>query len=551
MKKFTRVLAGFLAAAVSMVFMPANALAEESEFSQALNNEAVTEDIQNNDLSLDADSLSIEECIEYVNSLPDTDDEVGITAVPLSEEEAEIICRVIENDYLTTAEDVSYKEAKYNFSSRYYYNQLPSRMKAAYDDLDEACSEFLTSSVSLSSNNFASIRFDEALASVDEVLQLYWCFYYSNPQYFFLKNSVQYYTDSQGVILSAYDNCQNPSVKNQVKSSIDSLTENFMNKLNSVSGNVNKEITVAKLISDYVTYNSNAQYNQSLMSALYFNETVCSGYAMSMNYFCNALGLDCITVTSSDHAWNRVLLNGKWFEADVTWYDTDVTGDYWDTWLNKSTATFLRNDSSGSHTVETYNLMYNNISLPSCLSDDPFASLSAPTNVKATAGDKQVKLTWTAVSGATKYRVQRLNGSTWTTIATVSTNSYTNTGLTNGTKYSYRVLASADGSAWSSASAAASATPAAAVKVSAPTNVKATAGDKQVKLTWTAVSGAAKYRVQRLNGTTWTTIATVSTNSYTNTGLTNGTKYSYRVLASADGSNWSAVSAVVSATPIA
>ena len=89
------------------------------------------------------------------------------------------------------------------------------------------------------------------------------------------------------------------------------------------------------------------------------------------------------------------------------------------------------------------------------------------------------------------------------------------------------------------------------VAVSAPTNVKATAGDKQVKLTWTAVSGAAKYRVQRLNGTTWTTIATVSTNSYTNTGLTNGTKYSYRVLASADGSNWSAVSAVVSATPIA
>ena len=177
--------------------------------------------------------------------------------------------------------------------------------------------------------------------------------------------------------------------------------------------------------------------------------------------------------------------------------------------------------------------------------------VSAPTNVKATAGDKQIKLTWTAVSGATKYRVQRLNDSKWGTIATVSTNSYTNTGLTNGTKYSYRVLASADGSAWSGTSAVASATPAAAVKVSVPTNVKATAGDKQVKLTWTAVSGATQYRVQRLNGSTWGTIATVSTNSYTNTGLTNGTKYSYRVLASADGSTWSGTSAVVSATPAA
>ena len=173
--------------------------------------------------------------------------------------------------------------------------------------------------------------------------------------------------------------------------------------------------------------------------------------------------------------------------------------------------------------------------------------LSAPTNVKATADSNQVKLTWTAVSGAKKYRIQRLNGSAWGTVATVSTNSYTNTGLTNGKKYSYRVLASEDGLTWSSASAIVSATP----KISTPTNVKATAGNKQVKLTWTAVSGAKKYRIQRLNGSAWGTIATVSTNSYTNTGLTNGTKYSYRVLASVDGSTWSSASAVVSATPAA
>ena len=177
--------------------------------------------------------------------------------------------------------------------------------------------------------------------------------------------------------------------------------------------------------------------------------------------------------------------------------------------------------------------------------------VTKPTNVKATAGDKQIKLTWTAVSGATKYRIQRLNNSTWGTIATVSTNSYTNTGLTNGTTYSYRVLASADGSTWSSASAVVSATPAAAVKVSTPTNVSATAGNGQVKLTWTAVSGATKYRIQRLNDSKWGTIATVTTNSYTNKGLTNGTTYSYRVLASADGSTWSSASAVVSATPAA
>lgn len=94
-------------------------------------------------------------------------------------------------------------------------------------------------------------------------------------------------------------------------------------------------------------------------------------------------------------------------------------------------------------------------------------------------------------------------------------------------------------------------TPKATKRLSAPTNVKAAADSNQVKLTWTAVSGATKYRVQRLDGLIWRTVGTVSTNGCTNTGLTNGTAYSYRVLASADGLTWSGTSAVVSATPMA
>ena len=551
MKKSVRFLAGFLAAVVSLVSVQITVFADEIT-PQINDNEVVEEANDEKDIP-DADSLTIEECIEYVNNIPmpENENSVGVTGVPISEEETEIICRVLENDYSKVTENEIYKEAKYDFSSKYYYDQLSPKMKAAYDDIKVACEEFVYSAVELSTETFAAVKFDEALDSIDDMIQLYRIFYYSNPQYFFLSSGFGYQLDCKGVSLKAYDNCRSSSTKAQVRNGIDAVTENFMSKFNAVSGTVNKEIAVADLISDYVTYVSGAQYNQSLMSALYYKETVCNGYAMSMNYFCNALGIDCMTVTSSNHAWNRVLLNGEWFEADVTWYDTDKTGDYWDIWLNKSTATFLKNDTSGAHVVETEEEMYRNITLPSCVSDDPFGKVSAPTNVKATAGDKQVKLTWTAVSGAAKYRVQRLNGSTWSTVATVSTNSYTNTGLTNGTKYSYRVLASANGSTWSSASAVVSATPAAAVKVSAPTNVKATAGDKQVKLTWTAVSGAAKYRIQRLNGSTWSTITTVSTNSYTNTGLTNGTKYSYRVLASADGSTWSSASAVVSATPAA
>jgi len=70
---------------------------------------------------------------------------------------------------------------------------------------------------------------------------------------------------------------------------------------------------------------------------------------------------------------------------------------------------------------------------------------AAPTGLGATAGNTQVALSWTASSGATSYNVYRgtaAGGESGTAIVTgVSTTSYTNTGLTNGTTYYYKVAA--------------------------------------------------------------------------------------------------------------
>ena len=179
------------------------------------------------------------------------------------------------------------------------------------------------------------------------------------------------------------------------------------------------------------------------------------------------------------------------------------------------------------------------------VSATPTAS-TTPQNVKAVAGDGKITITWSAVSGATKYRVQRLNGTSWSTVNYPTSTSYTDTGLTNGTTYKYRVLAYVN-NAWSTASSVVSATPTAST---IPQNVKATAGDGKITISWSAVSGATKYRVQRLNGTSWSTVNYPTSTSYTDTGLTNGTTYKYRVLAYVNNA-WSTASSVVSATPTA
>ncbi|MGE5325745.1 MAG: glycoside hydrolase family 44 protein, partial [Deltaproteobacteria bacterium] len=89
---------------------------------------------------------------------------------------------------------------------------------------------------------------------------------------------------------------------------------------------------------------------------------------------------------------------------------------------------------------------------------------SAPTGLAATAGNAQANLTWIASSGATSYRVKRstTSGGPYTTVASPTTTSYTDTGLANGSTY-YYVVSAVNAAGESANSTQVSATPAAPV----------------------------------------------------------------------------------------
>ena len=71
--------------------------------------------------------------------------------------------------------------------------------------------------------------------------------------------------------------------------------------------------------------------------------------------------------------------------------------------------------------------------------------LPAPANLSATAGYKQIELTWDNVTGATSYTVYWDNttgvSSSSTAITSLSDDNYTHTGLTGGATYYYKVAA--------------------------------------------------------------------------------------------------------------
>jgi len=188
---------------------------------------------------------------------------------------------------------------------------------------------------------------------------------------------------------------------------------------------------------------------------------------------------------------------------------------------------------------------------------------TAPPGLTATvASNTQINLAWGASTdnvAVTGYMVERCQGAGCTSFTQIATTAatvrtYNNTGLTQGTTYIYRVRATDAAANLSTYSNNATATTTApdSTPPSAPANLTAAGnGSGQIKLTWDASTdniGVTAYLVQRcLNSgcTNFTQIASVTTTTYTNTGLTPQNVYSYRVRARDAANNLSAFSNTV------
>ena len=79
------------------------------------------------------------------------------------------------------------------------------------------------------------------------------------------------------------------------------------------------------------------------------HSTVCAGYARSLQYILNKLGIPCYyiygTANGEYHAWNIVQLGGEWYNVDLTWCDQDTGAAY--TYYNVTDAVLSANHTRG------------------------------------------------------------------------------------------------------------------------------------------------------------------------------------------------------------
>lgn len=149
-------------------------------------------------------------------------------------------------------------------------------------------------------------------------------------------------------------------------------------------------------------------------------------------------------------------------------------------------------------------------------------SLKKPTKVKVINQERAIKISWKKVSKAKKYKIFRNSK----VIKTTKKTSYNDYGVSAGKTYSYKIKPYS-GKITGKASKA--------VKLTRinPTVIKNISnGDKSITLNWSKKTGADKYVIYRKSSDsdTFVKIKSVITLYFSDTDVTSGTKYTYKIL---------------------
>lgn len=219
---------------------------------------------------------------------------------------------------------------------------------------------------------------------------------------------------------------------------------------------------------------------------------------------------------ATDYVIGRSLSSGGPYSAVAT--GNFSFGDYHDTGLAPGTTYYYvvwAVDASGTS--------------PSSPEASALTAPAAPLGLTATGGVLVVTLAWNASTSAVSYAILRSTGSGYSQIATTTSTTFADTGVTSGTWYSYEVDAvNASGSSPDSSAASAWTAPA------PPAGVVAAGAPSGALVSWIGSSTATGYVVLRslASGGPYAPAGTTTGVSFSDTGLISNTTYYYVVEAS-------------------
>lgn len=173
--------------------------------------------------------------------------------------------------------------------------------------------------------------------SESEIRRAINAYIYDNPQVFWLDNLFGYAYVGEDTMVEFYsvisaDECEHKVavLNNAVNRIVASLEDNM------------SEFEREKFIHDFVINNNEYKTNVTSVSdgweyftiygTLVKGESVCEGYAKSIQLLANLCGIQCLTIrgvgNNVGHMWNVINIDGEWYHLDATWDDTINGAEY-------------------------------------------------------------------------------------------------------------------------------------------------------------------------------------------------------------------------------
>ncbi len=244
---------------------------------------------------------------------------------------------------------ISQEQQTKNISENYYYSQLDNNGKIIYEGL-------YTNKENLKTGNHKidfGTKFNELLnqpegeKKLSTSFQSAWdAFAYDNADVFYINvEKVLLITEAKtswgkttyNVAIGAGDQTYlTDTLKNKEEVDIaEKYIENISNKLVTALQSYNNYDKIKYLhnwIIDNMEYDTTLEKEdtRNIYGALKNRTIVCEGYAKLFKYILDKMQIQCVIVSGEAtnstgetelHAWNCVLLDGKWYAIDVTWDD--------------------------------------------------------------------------------------------------------------------------------------------------------------------------------------------------------------------------------------
>ncbi|MCR4813298.1 MAG: hypothetical protein K5879_00565 [Lachnospiraceae bacterium] len=114
------------------------------------------------------------------------------------------------------------------------------------------------------------------------------------------------------------------------RSKIDEYVKEYKSGLKEDASEYQKVRYTYEYLIDNTEYVLDSEYNQNICSVMAYHKSVCLGYAKSMQYLLNEVGVkstivEGIAASGEAHAWNMVQIGGAFYYTDVTWGDSSYT----------------------------------------------------------------------------------------------------------------------------------------------------------------------------------------------------------------------------------